>query len=435
MDNTDDDHPLTCGQRWLLHVAEHAPDLAKPVQRTYKLEPPVDPAALLAAYRQVVGREPSLRMRLVEAPGGVAQRFPPSSVTISGLSIQGATRAHREAYARRMLVEHGRAALDLREQPPVSAKLFEIDGEHVLSLCVDHLAADDLGFDRFEGLLARAYAGEVAGADVPPEASGPHPYLAYLLREAAQRDAEPDHLAFWREHLAGAPLSRRRGERSWVPGRSHRWAIGGETFRRFLRACRARMCSPTAATVAALAAALARIGETDDIVINVPVSNRAGAADQGIVGNLSMLLHVRVRLDPGGTRPELLRRVQGLLLEAMMHRQYDYAILSDHVAEQAAARGGEVHWNVGCSYVLQRDGGLDPSLERMDAEGQPFDLPGGSFTLGCRQRSAALDLSAEWDPEAWPAGGAAFARLHLDELAAALAMPDLFAEIDGGGPP
>jgi hypothetical protein len=432
MSSDDDEHPLTCGQRWLLHVAERAPDLAKPVQRIYKLPAPVDTAGLLAAYRRVVGGEPALRMRLLDAPGGVRQRFPASPVTLSGLSIRGATRAHRDAYLRKVLLEHGRALLDLRADPPVSAKLFELDGEHVLSLCIDHVAADDLGFDRAERLLARACAGETA--EGPPPADD-HPYLAYLQREALQREVEASNLAFWREHLAGAPLSRHRSERAWVAGRLHRWGFGGDTLTRFLRVCRARMCSPTAAVVAALAGALGKIGETDDLVVNVPVSNRARAADHGIVGNLSMLLHLRVRLDPDELASERLRRVQRIVLDAMAHRQYDYASLSAHVADEAEARGGEVGLGVGCSYVLQRDDDLGPRLERMDTSGQPFDVPGGSFSLSCRQRSAAVELTAEWDPEAWPVQGSAFARLHLDDLARALATADLFAAVDVGQAP
>jgi hypothetical protein len=55
----------------------------------------------------------------------------------------------------------------------------------------------------------------------------------------------------------------------------------------------------------------AELLQTDDIVLNIPVSNRVEANDRGVIANLSMLLHVRFHRTAGqGDREFVHRRPQ-----------------------------------------------------------------------------------------------------------------------------
>ncbi|HSH65484.1 MAG TPA: hypothetical protein VLB84_06730, partial [Bacteroidia bacterium] len=49
---------LTCGQRWLLHLLEQEPDLARPVQRIYRLDNAFDSSAFLEAFQGVISSHP-----------------------------------------------------------------------------------------------------------------------------------------------------------------------------------------------------------------------------------------------------------------------------------------------------------------------------------------------------------------------------------------
>jgi hypothetical protein len=398
-------YALTCGQRWLLHLLDRSPALARPVQRIYRLERALDTAALLAAFRQVVSSHPALRMRLIRTGEGRRQAFPEIEAEVSGLSIRGLTSDIQAAYAREALAEEAATTFDLETQPPFLAKVIEMNGEYLFSLCLDHLAADDLATDVLERDLAAAYAREKRD-DAHPPSTAARDFYDMLARETAQQTREAGNLEYWRKRLAGAPLGRHEGEEiEWVPGAALHWRLCPDAFRALNRACRAQQCSVFAAVLGAHAKLLCELANTDDMVLNVPVSNRTRASDHGLVANLSMLLHLRVRLENNQAPGRLLSRMRDDVLEAMTHRQYDYAALSEAVAADAAARGGRAHWLTGCSYMQNRTaplGGSGLFTERLDNQpADAFDIPRSAFLLTVRQSESGLRFAAEWDPSLW----------------------------------
>jgi hypothetical protein len=406
--------------------------MARPVQRTYRLAEPLDTAAFLAAVRFLVSSHPALRTRLTETPEGWRQSFPALEAEVSGVAVEGRTREFRAAYARHVFAGDSARALDLRAEPPFIARIVRVDGEHYFGLCLDHIAADDLATDLFEHELGEAYLRERRGQPHPP-AHATQGFFDYLARETAQAAKEQTNLRYWTNHLMGHPLDKGRTEETrWVPGESHQWQVSGEAFERLAAACRARRSSVSAAVLAAYVQLLSELGGTDDIVVNVPVSNRTQAADRGLIANLSMLLHLRFRL--AGTEPDgrFLLGVRDQLLAAMVHRQYDYGSLAELVAADAAARGGHAHWVVGCSYIVERHAPRTPGplfAERLDNQLRAtFDIPGGSFALTCRQNASRLHFAADWDFSAWPCRADGMAARLLEILASLAGTTPLAAE-------
>jgi hypothetical protein len=403
-----------CGQRWLLRLLQSSPGMARPVQRIYRLREPLDTSAFLAAFRHLVSSHPALRTRLVETPEGWRQSFPELEAEIPGVAVEGRTRELRAAYARHVFAEDSGQALDLRTEPPFIARILRVDGEHYFSLCLDHIAADDLSTDAFEYELGEAYLREQRKQPHPPTPAT-RGFFDYLAREAAQSAREQSNLQYWRDQLTGCPLDRSQpDEVRWVPGEAHQWQVSGAAFGRLVGACRARQTSVSAAVLAAYVRLLAELARTDDLVVNVPVSNRTQAADHGLIANLSMLLHLRFKL--AGTAPDgrFLLSVRDQVLGAMVHRHYDYDALGELVAADAAARGGRVHWVAGCSYVIERHEHQTPSplfAERLDNQpASTLDIPQGGFALTCRQNASRLHFTADWDFSVWPS--------HADQMAA-----------------
>lgn len=414
------EHPLTCGQRWLLFLLHQSPALARPVQRIYRLRPPVDTAALLAAFRYIVRAHPALRTQLRKADNEWKQAFPKLNAEIAGLEIRDGTKKQRAAYARYVIAEESAQTLDLRTQPPFKVKLVKVDKEHLMSLCVDHIAADDLALDLLERQWAEAYIREVN--DEPhPDWSGGRAFLDYLSRESSLRKNERINLEYWRAHLAGAPLGSHEGEDiAWVPGENRHWQIAGEEFKDLVSACRISQCSLFAAVVAAQIILLCELGNTDDLVLNIPVSNRSRAKDHNIIANLSMLLHLRFRTERNEPPAGFVRRVRDEILRAMAHRQYDYAALSQTVAADAASRGGRAHWLIGCSYIIKR--GRSPGddllfIERLDNQpGQTTECPHTAFTIAYHQSDSFLHCIADWDPSSWQLHGPALEERYTEIL-------------------
>jgi Condensation domain len=231
-------------------------------------------------------------------------------------------------------------------------------------------------------------------------------------------------LDFWTRMLCGAPLSAIDMSLHWVDGISIQFSLEREATNRLLGQCRKLACSPFIALLAAQALLLCRLGGGHDLVINVPFSNRADAADQLIVGNLSILTHLRIQLDPNERAGDFIKRLRDLVLNAMKHRNYDYPVLSDIVARDAHERGGIAHRMMGCSYVVERvpeDGLL---LERVTPPVMSIpQTPNGSFALSCRHRHQEMEISVVWDPQQWPLTGEQL-QDQFRELLDMLAAPD-----------
>lgn len=398
--------------------------MSRPVQRIYRLQAGVDTTALLAALRRVVSRSPALRMRLVTTPAGLGQEFTDVIARIDAVRVEGRTPRLRAAYARHLLLEDARRPRDLTMQPPLMTRLIEVDGELYLGVCIDHLAADDLGFDAFERLLTEAYERVVADVAEPLSGDG---YLRYIEKEHERRRAEAVNLAWWRDQLAGAPtVDDGTDDRSlsWVPGCSADWTLSGPALASLRRACRARRSPLSAAVLAAQLRGWRRRADNPDLVINLPVSNRVLPGEYAWVANMSMLLHVR--LPPVGPDIELLD-VRDRILEGMRRRHYDYGSLIDAVAADAASRGGRFNWLVGYSYIAEREAspvGGRLLAERLDGQGgETISVPGGSYSVSVRERPGELRVRAEWDSARWPLDQACASTEHLSDLAAV--MPEV----------
>ncbi|HYW16003.1 MAG TPA: condensation domain-containing protein [Allosphingosinicella sp.] len=392
--------PLTYGQRWLVHVLEQQPDMAQPVQRIWRLERPFDSKAFLAAVCHVVAAHPALRMRLVRTEAGWAQSFPKAIPEVDALRVTGRTAADRAAYMRFVFAEDAASPFDLTTEPPLRVKVVDVDGEIFVSASLDHIAGDDIAFDLIEREIGLAYRNERAGTPAFPSRSD-ELFRTYLREQVRFRDSESKNLEWWREKLAGAPLDRRREDESdWAEGAACSWTIAGETLTAATQACRAARVSMTAACVAAQACLRSELLGTGDVVVNIPVSNRLSAQDHLIIGNLSMLLHVRIRVPPRPDRLAFVQSVRDGLLEAMAHRNFDYAALSRSVAEEASARGGEFCWRWGFSGITERAAPVPaPGLfaERLDNCPSPgaLSIPTGSCVITMRQRAGEIGFAME----------------------------------------
>src|SRR5690606_12130954 len=100
---------------------------------------------------------------------------------------------------------------DVTVAPPVRARLFEVDGDHVLVLVVHHIAADGWSAGPLVRDTMVAYSARTAGA-APEWAPLAVQYADYTLWQRAVLGAEDDEtaqagreIAFWRTALAGLP--------------------------------------------------------------------------------------------------------------------------------------------------------------------------------------------------------------------------------------
>jgi Condensation domain len=385
--------------------------MSRPVQRVYRLPNDVNLVALPTAWRKIAINHAALRLQLVETDEGWRQIFPHEEPVMKGISIQGASSEHRAAYLQREILSDARIPIDLSHDSPLRAKVFEIDGAYYMSVCVDHLAADEIAFDLIEQALSMAYWEEQSGLSLEMERTTHSDFIQFIDRERSRQVEENYNLDYWLAQLEGAPIgSTEVNDLEWQPAVSVRGLLNKKSLGAIERACRAFGCSPFAAVLAAHVLLITQLKEEDDWVVNVPVSNRAIAADHNTIGNLSMLLHLRLRGLVSQSPDSLRCLVSDRLLEGMKHRLYDYQALSEHVVAQASARGGQLHWRQGCNFIAERasDFSLAPNfLERIDPDsiypsGVQLTVPQASFTTSFRCHASGAHFNLEWDPQSWP---------------------------------
>jgi hypothetical protein len=396
---------LSCGQRWLLHLLEQVPDLARPVQRIYRLDNNFNSALFLEALRCTVASHPALRLQLVRENNGWKQRFPDQDVNVSGDDLQGRMPEMRAAYAGMLIAEEGKRPMDLQKDSPVKARIIKVNGDCLLSLCVDHLAADEIAFDLFERTLLLSYQQLNNGSTI--SLAVPETFFNYLAKETARQAMEENNLLYWQRQLKDTSMPGDVEEKiSWAPASVVEYQVTDESFQGLLHFCRLYKCSLFNLVVACELWLLADIGKINDIVLNIPVSNRVRADERSVIANLSMLLHLRFIVTREESVPQFVIRVRDQILSAMAHRQYDYASLSGFIVAEAKQNGVNTSWLCGCNFITDHSPTVFPNVlfaERLDnIPGRSYDIPRTSFSVTARQTESMLSIGIDWDAGTWP---------------------------------
>lgn len=402
---------------------------SRPVQRIYRLCASIRTSVLLKAFNHVISSHPALRLRLSEDKDGWWQYFSDHLPEITGVSIIGKTPNLRASYASYIISQDASVPFDLCNNSPILAKVVTLDGEYYLSLCLDHIAADDLATDLFEHELSNAYARELL--NLPhPTSQAENLFFAYMERENSQRFREEYNLNYWITLLRNAPLSPKDGnELSWKPGMHQRWVINESQFKVLNQACRIQQCSLFTLVLAALTRLIGELGNNDDVIINIPISNRALPSDYSLIANLSMLLHLRINGALTSPPSAFLVHVRDKVLGGMVHRQYDYDALSNAMIEDAASRGGRINWMTGCSFIREHRFPVDNDnllIERLDNQPeQNYQIPYGSLVLTCRQSETHLLFMMDWDYSFWQIGGSTLQTRYLKILYTLAQIPKI----------
>ncbi|WP_327101316.1 amino acid adenylation domain-containing protein [Nocardia vinacea] len=292
--------------------------------------------------------------------------------------------------------------------PPVSSSplvavapvVIEPPSVHVVVLVVHHISADGASMAPMAADLVAAYSERTSGADTTRVPLGVQ-YADFALwhRELLGSESDPESLAarqirYWSDILAGAPdVLELPADRPRPAVQSMRSADVDFTLDSQLHGAIIEFAATNNVSVfmvvhAALAALLARLGGTDDVVIGTPVAGRGEAALDELVGMFVNTLALRTPVDPGTGFRQFLASVRAADLDAFSNTDVPFERL---VQVLNPTRSTAHHPLFQVSLSLQNF--VEPVLELpgLRFEVEDFDRGASQFdlTLDLRERFTA----------------------------------------------
>jgi non-ribosomal peptide synthetase component F/aryl carrier-like protein len=349
-------------------VQRYNPAARPHVGEAFRVEGPLDVAALERALTELVARHEILRTAFPlvgHRPQPRVHEPAPVHVPVVTLPRGGRQRAEAELNE---LVHAARAdPFDYEAAPPLRIRLIRRSpSSHVLVLTTHEIACDGAGFDALVRELGLLYDAFAAGRPSPL----PQPALQYaeVLREQAQRDdgRGAADAAHWRRALADAPLTIplpfETGGRP--PHRDDAAQARGSVPRAVSERLRA-LAQAEAATsfmvhLAAFYVLLHRHSGESRLLVTSPAANRVRTELEPVIGFFARVLPLRVALGDEPSFRTLLQRTREATLAAFAHA--DGLPEDNRLRELTGVRG---LGGVGCVFRL-----WDTTLERrLELEG------------------------------------------------------------------
>jgi amino acid adenylation domain-containing protein/non-ribosomal peptide synthase protein (TIGR01720 family) len=319
--------PLSAEQQrlWFLHRMEPG-STEYNVPAAVRLSGHLDTRALGEALTAVAARHEALRTAFTEVDG-----VPIQVVRPAGPVPLPVTRAAGLAAVRRLLRDDATTPFDLAAGPPLRAHLYRLtEDDHVLSLVLHHIAADQWSVTVLTQDLATAYEALAAGRPVPlPPLPLQYADVAAWQRQALDGGQHAGQRAYWRRRLAGlAPIDLPAGR----PRPAHRdpaaatvhFTIPAELAGRLRDIGRARNATMYMTLLAGFSALLSRYCRQDDIAVGTPVAGRTRPEMEGLIGFFVRTLVLRTDLSGDPTFLDLLDRVRQTALGAYANQDVPF---------------------------------------------------------------------------------------------------------------
>ena len=327
---------LSYGQRalWLLHRLE--PDSASyNVPWTWRVRSDVDVPALRRAFQTLIDRHRILRTNYVEANGEPICRVHDRAavdfeqVAAADWSGDQLDRAVSEETHRPFNLQHG---------PVVRVRLFTQSArDHILLVTLHHIAYDLWSMMTLLNELGALYGAYVAGAT--PSLPAPRPYEEFV-RWQADMLAGPDGerlWKYWRSEMDGEiPILALPTDRPRPALQTSRGTTLGVKIPASLSAALRDLAQAKGHTLftlllSAFEVLLARYSGEDDIVVGSPMTGRSRPALQDVVGYCLNTVPLRGDLSGDPSFTELLTRMRRVVLGALDHQDYPFALLVERL--------------------------------------------------------------------------------------------------------
>ena len=336
--------PVSSAQRrlWFLQELE-ADSTAYHMGESFRIDGPLDPAALSTAVAGLAERHESLRTRFGAADGVpvqiVDERWTGALELVEAPAARTRTEEQRTAavvdFCRRMHED----PFDLTRGPLFRARLLRLGPEdHVLSLAMHHIVCDGWSMTLLLEELAQRYEAVLSGRtpDPEPPAVRYRDFTAWQQAELAG-PALAELLAYWTTHIEGAPTLLEfasPGENAPPGARSEgevRFALSAEVTAALRELSRASGGTLFMTLLAVFEVLMSRVSGERDLLVGTLVAGRSVPEVEDVVGFFVNMLALRADLRDDPDFTELVGRVREAVLSGFAHQDLPFERLVEAV--------------------------------------------------------------------------------------------------------
>jgi amino acid adenylation domain-containing protein len=303
----------------------------------------LDVPALERTLTEIVRRHEALRtvFRMFgESPRQVV--LAPEPVPLPVTDLSGVEMGPGREAAKALAHEESIRPFDLAEGPLFRARLVRLgDEEHALLLGMHHIVSDGWSVGVLIREIAAIYDAFSHGLPSPlPELPLQYADVAVWQRENLEGEVLDGQVAYWREHLAGAPAGlelptdRPRGAVATYPGASVRFMLPLPLLDALRGVGRANEATLFMTLLSAWSVLLARWSGQRDVVVGSPIAGRTYSELEELIGFFVNTLALRARMEDDPTFRELLGRVRESTLGAYGNQDVPFERLVDELAPE-----------------------------------------------------------------------------------------------------
>ncbi|HCY85515.1 MAG TPA: non-ribosomal peptide synthetase [Desulfobacteraceae bacterium] len=348
---------LSFGQQrlWFLDKFEGSNSASYNVPLAFKVSGPMDIPALNRAVNEIVRRHEVLRTVFKDPAKNKAGKngsSAPVQVILPELQVDLTLAdagfddrldtnlpTDRDKRAARIVSHECLKPFNLSQGPLIRVLLVrKTDREHLLLITLHHIVFDGWSAGVFMKELEQLYAAYTLGKPSPlTEPDIQYADFARWQRDTLQGDTLAAHMAYWKNQLAGSPLSTElptdypRPPVQTFNGDVVRFHLGPALAEKLTALCRASGVTLFMALYAAFATLLSRYNGKTDIVIGSPVANRTHGQTEDLIGFFVNTLALRADLSGTPSFTALLARVKQCTTDAYAHQDlpFERLILSE----------------------------------------------------------------------------------------------------------
>jgi hypothetical protein len=333
--------PLSFAQQrlWLLEQLQPG-NPAYHIPTAMRLKGQLNIPALEQSLNQIIQRHEILRTTFVMTAGKPSQQIAPEAVfTLAKVNLQHIPQAERENTVMERVRQEIVRPFDLANGPLLRAALFQLNPQdHVLTLCLHHIVADDWSMGIFFQEMTTLYQGLTQRRPIllPPLPIQYGDFAAWQ-HQHFQGETWEELLAYWQEQLKGQlpvlqmPTDRPRPAVQTFAGAKEPVALPAALSQKLQQLSRQENVTLFMTLLAAFELLLYRYTGQRDLIVGTPVASRQYIETENLIGFFVNTLALRSDLsgNPGFRR--LLRQVHQVATGAYSHQDLSFEKLVEEI--------------------------------------------------------------------------------------------------------